>query len=101
MVFDTLGQMWGTLLVNGMTLVCSLICIAGVCIKEKLTLILVRLRYAWRMLNCPLRIVDAWMCFGTCDVHMIAFEQSACAIIFKQLMVLSTNMWGYGGFLHR
>ena len=37
-VFDTLGQMWGTLLINLMTALCSLVGIAGVCIHEKIAI---------------------------------------------------------------
>ena len=40
-VFDTLGQMWGTLLINCMTALCSLVGIAGACIHEKIALGLV------------------------------------------------------------
>ena len=54
MVFDVLGQMWATMLVNGMTLLCSLACIAGVCIKEKLALILVSL-------HVPTPCKSTWM----------------------------------------
>ncbi len=41
MVFDALGQMWGTLLVNSMSLFCILVGMVGVCIKEKVAIILV------------------------------------------------------------
>ena len=43
-VFDTLGQMWGTLLINCMTALCSLVGIAGVCIHEKIAIGLVSLQ---------------------------------------------------------
>lgn len=45
MVFDTLGQMWGTLIINGMTALCSLVGIIGACIPEKIALGVVSLLY--------------------------------------------------------
>ena len=42
-VFDTMGQMWGTLLINCMTALCSLVGIAGVCIHEKIAIGMVSL----------------------------------------------------------
>lgn len=38
LVFDTLGQMWGTMLINCMTALCTLTGIAGVCINEKIAI---------------------------------------------------------------
>lgn len=35
-VFDTLGQMWGTMAMNCMTLLCTMTGIVGVCIHEKI-----------------------------------------------------------------
>ncbi|CAI8020713.1 Sodium/potassium-transporting ATPase subunit beta-1-interacting protein 3 [Geodia barretti] len=37
-VFDTLGQMWGTLIINCATALCSLVGLAGVCIYEKIAI---------------------------------------------------------------
>ena len=42
-VFDTFGQMWGTLLINCMTGLCSLVGMAGVCIQEKIAIGMVSL----------------------------------------------------------
>ena len=41
-VFDTLGQMWGTLIINCATALCSLVGLAGVCIYEKIAISVVR-----------------------------------------------------------
>ena len=38
MVFDTFGQMWGPLLINCMTALCSLTGMVGVCIREKIAI---------------------------------------------------------------
>ena len=38
MVFDTFGQMWGTMILNCMTALCTLTGIVGVCINEKMAI---------------------------------------------------------------
>ena len=38
MVFDAFGQMWGTLIINCITALCSLVGIVGVCIPEKIAI---------------------------------------------------------------
>ena len=35
MVFDVLGQMWGALMINGMTALCTLVGMAAITIMEK------------------------------------------------------------------
>lgn len=44
-MFDTLGQMWGTLIINGMTALCSLVGIIGACIPEKIAVGMVSQSY--------------------------------------------------------
>lgn len=39
--FDTMGQMWGTLIINCATALCSLVGMAGVCIHEKIAIAVV------------------------------------------------------------
>jgi len=43
MVIDVFGQMWGTMLINGMTALCILTGMAGVCIRERLAIGVVRM----------------------------------------------------------
>ena len=41
LVFDVFGQMWGTMLVNGMNLICTMTGVLGTCIKEKIAMTVV------------------------------------------------------------
>ena len=50
MVFDTFGQMWGPLLINCMTALCSLTGMVGVCIREKIAIGVVSQNTALSML---------------------------------------------------
>lgn len=34
-MFDVFGQMWGTMLINGMSVLCTVVGILGVCVSEK------------------------------------------------------------------
>ena len=34
-MFDVFGQMWGTMLINGMTVLCTITGMLGVCANEK------------------------------------------------------------------
>ena len=40
-MIDVFGQMWGTMIVNGLTLICTLTGICGVCIVEKIAIAVV------------------------------------------------------------
>lgn len=40
-VFDVLGQMWLTMLVNGMNLICTMTGVLGTCVKEKIAMAVV------------------------------------------------------------
>lgn len=40
-VFDVLGQMWLTMLVNGMNLICTMTGMLGTCVKEKIAMAVV------------------------------------------------------------
>lgn len=53
-VFDTLGQMWGTLIINCATALCSLTGIAGVWINEKIA---IGMYSVWNLISIGLNLV--------------------------------------------
>ena len=55
MVIDVFGQMWGTMLINCMTALCTLTGVAGVCIRE---------RPAIGVVGSPVLCSYAWPHFG-------------------------------------
>lgn len=54
MVIDVFGQMWGTMIVNGLTLICTLTGICGVCIVEKIA---IAVYSGWSVISIGLNIV--------------------------------------------
>ncbi|XP_064382648.1 sodium/potassium-transporting ATPase subunit beta-1-interacting protein 3-like [Halichondria panicea] len=54
LVFDVFGQMWGTMLVNGMNLICTITGLLGTCIKEKIAM---AVYIVWNIISIGLNIV--------------------------------------------
>jgi len=54
MVIDVFGQMWGTMLINGMTALCILTGMAGVCIHERLA---IGVYSTWNVISIGLNLV--------------------------------------------
>lgn len=54
-MIDVFGQMWGTMLINCMTALCTLTGVAGVCIRE---------RPAIGVVGSPVLCSYAWPHFG-------------------------------------
>ena len=77
-MFDAFGQMWGTMIVNVMTALCTLTGIMGVCIKEKLAIIVVRnsadewLSLSVNLCVCVCVHVCACVCVRSARVCMVA-----------------------------
>ena len=55
-MIDVFGQMWGTMLINCMTALCTLTGVAGVCIRERLAI---------GVVSSPLLLDFLFLCMGS------------------------------------
>ncbi|CAI8020716.1 Sodium/potassium-transporting ATPase subunit beta-1-interacting protein 3 [Geodia barretti] len=85
-VFDTLGQMWGTLIINCATALCSLVGLAGVCIYEKIA---ISVFTVWSLisigLNCVIILIYN-------DVGLLSKKEH-----YLGLSVSNNNWWRTNG----